>query len=60
MYPFSFFLIHKQKQEKYDPLYIFSFFLYKMKKGKTEKHFVLYIPSYCFSFSESIIENRKM
>ena len=37
----------------------FRFFFCKMKKEKTEKHIVLYISSFRFSFSESTIENRK-
>ena len=39
----------------------FSFVLSKMKneKKKRKKNHVLYIPSFRFSFSGSIIENRK-
>ena len=35
----------------------FRFFLCKKMK-KMEKHHVLYIPSFRFSFSDSIIENK--
>ena len=35
----------------------FRFFFCKLKTGKPEKHHVFYIPSFRFSFSDSIMEN---
>ena len=36
----------------------FRFFFCKMKTGYTENIHMLYIPSFCFSFSDSIKENK--
>ena len=40
------------------PFFIFISARWKMKK--TEKPHVLYMPSFCFLFCDSIIENREM
>ena len=36
----------------------FRFFYCKMKTGYTENNHVLYTPSFRFSFSDSIMENK--